>query len=604
MTNLNNFHASVGLANPVAQKPGKDLLTRVLAFKSSLQRGPVKVSLYGADQDWPTLRKIIACVAILASGVAGQQLNEKDHSLSRQLAPTFSLEQACGKPAGKLQEDQDTDAIRLIEVNYLGKKAMAIDEASRIRLSKAAAQMHSLNDVGLGWEDVYGVISAETAWIPRTGMGRNKVASYGLAQFEPATAKAIGVVDPHDPVHAVHGAAALIKEAAQWSKSKISHLRLSPAALEAKLREGISVYYNLSSSARRQWNGANLADLPLETQYHVANFKDGRLLGKAVEKRLLRPAANVGGPQDAPRLLAVSVHAGSDLARQDVELCRASLGAALAMASQTAMAPDLIVLESDEASRTYVKPQLMVSALQDAAQEHSVKTSWKGFVASVYQQTSFDIRTLELGTSLRDIVSKGAAQLASGWVLAESWVDKKGASTALQRACGIVAFQRLSASRCARWTPETALDIDDGQRTTVLAALTLFKHIRDEAPTPKGRDRISRALVNQIGSLNGGGDVQKFVHLAMTLHDFVGDGQTPDQPPDLAANARFIQALVAEGYTITDILRLYRAALDARLIDGDVRTLTDVVSNVWQHHRSAVHDMGRDELESMNQQPA
>lgn len=151
----------------------------------------------------------------------------------------------------------------------------AVDEATRIRLTRSAAERAGLQDVGLDFRDVYGVIHAETSWVPRTGMGKNGVASHGLAQFEPATAKAVGLRDPNNAVEAVHAAARLLREAAVWSSQRIASLKLAPEQRAAKLREGVSVYYNLSSRARSEWSGLNTASLPVETQRHIRNVQAG-----------------------------------------------------------------------------------------------------------------------------------------------------------------------------------------------------------------------------------------------------------------------------------------------------------------------------------------
>lgn len=181
-----------------------------------------------------------------------------------------------------------------------GRELATLDAGSRLLLVRSAAQRAGLADVGLDYRDVYGVINAETTWVARTGMGRNGVASHGLAQFEPATARALGVRDPNDPVEAVHGAATLLKEAAQWSARRIAGLGLSGTERAARLREGVSIYYNLSSRARERWDGLGYAGLPVETQRHIANVRVGALQaerlhhagGAAVEKTLLAEAVS------------------------------------------------------------------------------------------------------------------------------------------------------------------------------------------------------------------------------------------------------------------------------------------------------------------------
>lgn len=184
-----------------------------------------------------------------------------------------------------------------------------LDDASRLRLARSAAERAGLHEVGLDFRDVYGVIHAETSWVPRAGMGRNGVVSQGLAQFEPATARAVGLRNPNDAVEAVHAAARLLREAAAWSAQRIANLRLAPDQRAAKLREGVSVYYNLSSRARANWTGLNTAGLPRETQHHIRNFREGMHEAHQINARL-------GGPNLPPLPAA-------DLAR----LAKASEGA-------------------------------------------------------------------------------------------------------------------------------------------------------------------------------------------------------------------------------------------------------------------------------------
>ena len=179
--------------------------------------------------------------------------------------------------------------------SVLAPSAMAqdgatLDPASRLRLVRSAAERAGLHEVGLDFRDVYGVIAAETSWVSRTGMGKNGVASEGLAQFEPATARAVGLRDPNDASQAVHAAARLLREAAVWSAQKIAGLGLSPEQRAAKLREGVSVYYNLSTRARNTWSGFNTETLPVETQRHIRNTREGARQADLLNARL-------GGPR-------------------------------------------------------------------------------------------------------------------------------------------------------------------------------------------------------------------------------------------------------------------------------------------------------------------
>lgn len=176
------------------------------------------------------------------------------------------------KPAQTLRSQ-----IKFETVRWAGKRVQTLDEASRIQLAQAAAEKAGLDEVGLDYKDVYGVIEAETSWIPRTGMGNNGVASQGLAQFEPRTARGLGLKDPDDPVQAVFAAALNIRHGAEWAADRIDPLRLPPEQYAAKLREGVSVYYNLSVKGRNKWDGLNTAELPAETQRHIRNVRAGAL---------------------------------------------------------------------------------------------------------------------------------------------------------------------------------------------------------------------------------------------------------------------------------------------------------------------------------------
>lgn len=167
--------------------------------------------------------------------------------------------------------------IKFQTVKWAGKPVQTLDEASRILLAKAAAEKAGLGEVGLSFHDVYGVIEAETSWIPRTGASKDGTPNLGLAQFEPRTAKGYGLKDPSDPVQAVFAAALYMKDGAKWAASKLGHLKLSPEQHAAKLREGVSVHYNLSIKGRNKWDGLNTAQLPVETQRHIRNASAGAM---------------------------------------------------------------------------------------------------------------------------------------------------------------------------------------------------------------------------------------------------------------------------------------------------------------------------------------
>ena len=190
--------------------------------------------------------------------------------------PGASLASPVATAAIRFASDESLRAeMKWVPVRYAGEKTKTLDEASRLLLAQAAADKAGLKDVGLGFQDVYGVIQAETSWIPRSGKGRNGVTSLGLAQFEPRTARGLGLKDPHDPVQAVYAAAMNMKHGAEWAEDKIANLELTPEERAEKIREGVSIYYNLSIKGRNKWNGINTAELPVETQRHIRNTRRG-----------------------------------------------------------------------------------------------------------------------------------------------------------------------------------------------------------------------------------------------------------------------------------------------------------------------------------------
>jgi hypothetical protein len=195
---------------------------------------------------------------------------------SRAAPPAIRLAAPAANAAIKFaSEEAVRQQLKFDSVKWAGKKIKTLDEESRLLLVQLAAQRAELHEVGLSFEDVYGVIEAETSWIPRTGMGKNGVQSYGLAQFEPRTAKGLGLKNPNDPVQAVYAAAVNMKHGAEWAEKKVAHLDLTPEQRAEKIREGVSIYYNLSIKGRNKWNGLNTADLPIETQRHIRNVRAG-----------------------------------------------------------------------------------------------------------------------------------------------------------------------------------------------------------------------------------------------------------------------------------------------------------------------------------------
>lgn len=197
--------------------------------------------------------------------------------------------------------DQLRKKMNWLPVRYAGSMLKTPDAQSRILLAQSAAQRAGLAEVGLNHRDVYGIINAETTWIPRMGASKDGTPNLGIAQFEPATAKAVGLANPGDPVEAVHAAAVHLKDAAKWSAKRISGLKLTPEQHALKLREGVSIYYNLSTKGRNVWNGNNTAKLPVETQRHIANARLGAREAAELEVQLRELKGRMNG---APVLTA------------------------------------------------------------------------------------------------------------------------------------------------------------------------------------------------------------------------------------------------------------------------------------------------------------
>lgn len=203
--------------------------------------------------------------------------------------------------------DQLRSKLRWLPVRYAGNVLKTPDAPSRLLLAQSAAQRAGLSEVGLSYRDVYGIINAETSWIPRMGSSKDGTPNLGIAQFEPETAKAIGLENPADPVEAVHAAALHLRDAAKWSAKRISGLNLSPEEHARKLREGVSIYYNLSTKGRNEWNGLNTAKLPVETRRHIANAQLGAREAAELETQL----AELKSRMSAPGMMTASFGKGS-----------------------------------------------------------------------------------------------------------------------------------------------------------------------------------------------------------------------------------------------------------------------------------------------------
>lgn len=249
------------------------------------------------------------------------------------------VDQAAAQPAPAIATGTDELRSQLRWVTTLqGRREVpTLDANSRLLLVRTAAQKAGLADVGLDFRDVYGVIHAESSWVSRAGMGKNGVVSMGLAQFEPATARAVGLRNPNDPVEAVHAAALHLKEAAQWSARRLQGLNLGADQWADKLREGVSIYYNLSTRGRNTWNGLNSHQMPVETRLHIRNVRAGAQKAQA----LMAGGGSVGPlPVDRPAAAATQI-------------------AVAAMAAATRLAPTEAPARAQERSR--VRAQTLVA---------------------------------------------------------------------------------------------------------------------------------------------------------------------------------------------------------------------------------------------------
>jgi hypothetical protein len=204
--------------------------------------------------------------------------------------------------------DELRSQLRWKPVRFAGNVLETPDAPSRLLLVQAAAESARLDEVGLSHRDVYGIINAETSWIPRMGSSKDGTPNLGIAQFEPATAKAVGLTDPMDPVQAVHAAAIHLKDAAKWSAKRIAGLKLTPEEHALKLREGVSIYYNLSVKGRNKWDGTNTEKLPVETRRHIANARLGAQQAAELEGQL----RDLKSRMNQPTIMTVSLpHSGS-----------------------------------------------------------------------------------------------------------------------------------------------------------------------------------------------------------------------------------------------------------------------------------------------------
>ena len=297
---------------------------RVKLFHASLRRHgfqhysdspvlPMTVSIHDLPQPAPGnkrfIRNVILATTLLAAGIIS--VNSLKHPL--EVACPLGSQEAPSSPTNTLEKHSLLDAtekprlqstsfvlgndlstfsatdirksLKYVNVVFRGEERKTLDVPSRLLLSKWASDSNGLNEVGLNWKVLYGFIHAESTWVPQEGIGRNGVKSHGLAQFEVATAKGYGLRNAYDSTAAVSAAAALIKDAAYWTQSRLTDLKISkinPAKSAQALREGVSVYYNTGWKTRHAWTPAGSGKLPEATKTHIINVKAGNMIADSL----------------------------------------------------------------------------------------------------------------------------------------------------------------------------------------------------------------------------------------------------------------------------------------------------------------------------------
>lgn len=175
-----------------------------------------------------------------------------------------------------------------------------------VRLAREAASKASvLEGIKVDPAKVGAIMIAESSMVSRVGWSANgKTPSFGLAQLEERTARALGVKDLNDPRESALAAARLVAEGQKLARAN-RHVDPSLVA---------SLAYNTSSSTRKSLishYGAELRaeHLPQATQNHVKNMAFGEqrmsLFAKLRDQHELTVAASIRAlkqviPQPSP----------------------------------------------------------------------------------------------------------------------------------------------------------------------------------------------------------------------------------------------------------------------------------------------------------------
>lgn len=260
-----------------------DINSRIRRFTSAASSYPLQTNVYISDRHKEKQRAFVKSVLAYSCLVASGAALIAYVCASDGIAPTSFPYNPVAQAATSTPEDKGlydledhylSSKLKFVEVNLNGQKVLTPDLASRLLLVKAAYTKEGLSKVGLKWSDLYGIIHAETSWYARKGMGANNVPSYGLAQFEPGTAKDMGLNDPGDPVQAVRAAARLMKMAASTAveKFKINDFRSGDS--HATIMRWVSMQYNMG---KRGAMTRGHKPLPAATVIHIKNVAEGAL---------------------------------------------------------------------------------------------------------------------------------------------------------------------------------------------------------------------------------------------------------------------------------------------------------------------------------------
>lgn len=252
------------------------------------RRTPLRVGEYGTSGITPReqVRQLSSfgplgrwmLSSLLIAG-AGCALTFTDNAPGGMYSPAREIS-GMVKPASAVHVIEQ-HGIRMIPVRFKGKQIHSVHPEDRIAIVKRASERESLDRMigDEAWKLVYGMIQAESNWIPRDGLGRNNRISVGVAQMELPTAESLGI-DPHNPHEAAQGVAKLVKEAVETYKTRlrkgmvISDERGRKLEHRKALAVYISVHYNTSSKFRSEWDG-RISSLHQPTRVHIKNVTYG-----------------------------------------------------------------------------------------------------------------------------------------------------------------------------------------------------------------------------------------------------------------------------------------------------------------------------------------